>query len=89
VDLLEGVEVRDADLGGREAHNGSILLVQVVDVEDSLAGDDGAFEAEVCEACVPWSGQVTGWACEADVEELAGELGCCGGTGMSGLLWLL
>jgi hypothetical protein len=41
-----------------------------VDVENALAGYDSAFEAEVGEAGVPGAGEVAGWACEGDVDEL-------------------
>lgn len=63
VDLLEGVEVGDADFGGGQAHNGAILLVERVDVEDALPGYDGALETKMGEARVPWAGEVAGWTC--------------------------
>jgi len=43
VDLFKGVEIRYADFIGREAHNGSVLLVEAVDVEASLTRYHGAF----------------------------------------------
>ena len=41
-----------------------------VDVKDSLAGHDGAFEAEMGEAGVPWAREVAGWTCEGGVDKL-------------------
>jgi hypothetical protein len=44
--------------------------VKRVDVENSLAGYDGAFKAEMGEAGIPWAGEVAGWACERGVDKL-------------------
>lgn len=67
MDFFKGIEVCDSDFCGREANDGAILLVERVNVKDSLAGDDGAFEPEVCEASVPWAWKVSGRTCKACV----------------------
>jgi hypothetical protein len=69
--FLESIEICDTDLSGREAYNAAISLVERVDVEDSLARDNGTLKAEMCEACVPRSGKMSCGACETDVEELS------------------
>jgi hypothetical protein len=69
--LLESIEVCNTDFGGRETDNWTILLVERVDVEDSLASDNCTLKAKVCEACVPGSGKVSCGTSEADVDELS------------------
>jgi hypothetical protein len=70
VDLFESIKVCDTDLSGRQANYGTILFVERVNVEDSLASDNGPLEAEMCEASVPGPGKVSCGTCKTDVEEL-------------------
>jgi len=44
--------------------------VERVNVENSLASYDGAFEAEMGEAGIPWAGEVAGWAREGSIDKL-------------------
>lgn len=40
MDLLEGRYVGDCNLGGRDPDNGTILIVQIIDVEDTATASD-------------------------------------------------
>lgn len=44
VDLFESVEISHAHFGRRESNYGTVLLMQLIDVEDALASDYGALE---------------------------------------------
>jgi hypothetical protein len=71
VDLLEGIEVCYTDLGWRESDDGTVLLVESVNVEYALASHDRTLQAKVGEACVPWPWKVPGRACETNIDKLS------------------
>ena len=70
VNLFERIQICDSDLIGGQSNNWTILLVQSIDVEDPLAGDDCPLQPQMCEAGVPRSWQMSGRARESDIEEL-------------------
>lgn len=58
VDGAEGGERREVDLGGRDAHDGAVALVERVDVVQAAAAERGEFERDVRERGVPRAGDV-------------------------------
>lgn len=76
MDLFKSIEVCNADFVRRKSDNRTVLLMEIVDVEDPLACDDGSLQSEMCEASVPRSRQMPRGTCESHVEELV-ELAQC------------
>jgi hypothetical protein len=53
VDLFEGIEIRNSDFVWREPHDGSILFMERVNVEDSLSRHYCTLQTVMCEASIP------------------------------------
>jgi hypothetical protein len=53
VDLFEGIEVRNGDFVWRESHDGSILFMEGVNVENSLSRYYCTLQTVMCKAGIP------------------------------------
>jgi hypothetical protein len=71
VDFSEGIKICHTNLSWRKSDDRAIFLVKSVNVEYALTRDNCTLQAQVREASVPRSRKVSGWACEANIEELS------------------
>lgn len=59
MDLLEALNVAEGHLVGRQPDDGSVLVVELVDIEGAVTADDGEFQPEMGEPRVPWAREAT------------------------------
>lgn len=70
VDFLEGIKVCDSNLCWGQSNDGSILLMEGVNIEDPLPCDYRSLETKMSEASVPRSWEMSCGTCEANIEKL-------------------
>jgi hypothetical protein len=70
VDLSEASEIGDGELVRRDADDGSVGLVQRVDVVDAAAKKNLEFQVQVGIFCIPWSRNVSKRSCVCMVKGL-------------------
>lgn len=55
MDRGKALEVADGDFVGSDAHDATVCLMQVMDVECTTSGHDGQLERDSGESRMPWS----------------------------------